>query len=190
MVSAQKISAEWIPLFDGKTTQGWKPLAQVEKFEAIDEELRLSSKVNVWVVSDLKMQDFEVECEVKIPLDYEKFNSGLGFRLTGDRGKPKGYQCEIDRERPAAIYGIGLGGWIYPKKETQIQVSQRIMGLFEVSSWNHFRVRAIGSNVTTFLNGKLVAETKDLIETQGRFGIQHHGKGGIVCFRKLQARSL
>ena len=190
MVSAQNNNTEWIPLFDGKTTQGWKPLAQVEKFEAIDEELRLSSKVNVWVVSDLKMQDFEVECEVKIPLDYEKFNSGLGFRLTGDRGKPKGYQCEIDRERPAAIYGIGLGGWIYPKKETQTQFSQRIMGLFEASSWNHFRVRAIGSKVTTFLNGKLVAETKDLIETQGRFGIQHHGKGGTVCFRKLRASSL
>ena len=190
LVSAQKNNAEWIPLFDGNTTQGWKPLAQVEKFEAIDEELRLSSKVNVWVVSDLEMQDFEVECEVKIPLDYEKFNSGLGFRLTGDRGKPKGYQCEIDRERPAAVYGIGLGGWIYPKKETQTQFSQRIMGLFETSSWNHFRVRAIGSKVTTFLNGKLVAETKDLIETQGRFGIQHHGKGGTVCFRKLRARSL
>ncbi len=190
MVGAQNNNTEWIPLFDGKTTQGWKPLAQVEKFEAIDEELRLSSKVNVWVVSDLKMQDFEVECEVKIPLDYEKFNSGLGFRLTGDRGKPKGYQCEIDRERPAAIYGIGLGGWIYPKKDTQTQFSQRIMGLFEAISWNHFRVRAICSKVTTFLNGKLVAETEGLIETQGRFGIQHHGKGGTVYFRKLRARSL
>ena len=151
MVSAQNNNAEWIPLFDGNTTQGWKPLAQVEKFEAIDEELRLSSKVNVWVVSDLEMQYFGVECEVKIPLDYKKFNSSLSFRLTGDQGKPKGYQCEIDRERPAAIYGIGLGGWIYPKKETQTQFSQRIMGLFEASSWNHFRVQAIVSMVTIFL---------------------------------------
>jgi hypothetical protein len=46
------------------------------------------------------MKDFEVECEVKIPLDYEKFNSGLGFRLTGKNGKPKGYQFEIDRYKP------------------------------------------------------------------------------------------
>ena len=50
------------------------------------------------VISDLQLADFEVEAEVKIPTDYKGFNSGLGFRLVGDKGKPKGYQFERPRQ--------------------------------------------------------------------------------------------
>ena len=84
---AENKDNKWVPLFDGKTTDGWTPRGNVQKFEAINGELHLLSKGNIWVLSDLEMKDFEVECEVKIPLDYEKFNSGLGFRLTGKKRK-------------------------------------------------------------------------------------------------------
>nr|MBC8350212.1 DUF1080 domain-containing protein [Verrucomicrobiota bacterium] len=111
-IHAETKDGDWIDLFDGKSTKGWTPRAKVESFEAKDGQLKLSSKVNVWVVSDLKMADFEVEAEVKIPTDYAGFNSGLGFRLVGEKGKPKGYQCEIDRGKPGGVYGIGMGGWL------------------------------------------------------------------------------
>ena len=94
------------------------PAGKVENFSAEDGELKLFSKVNVWVISDLQLADFEVEAEVKIPTDYKVFNSGLGFRLVGDKGKPKGYQFEIDRDKPGGVYGIGMGGWLYPNKST------------------------------------------------------------------------
>ena len=180
----------WINLCVGNSTQGWTPRAQVESFDCVNGELRLFSKVNVWVLSDLQMKDFMVEGEVKIPLDYEGFNSGLGFRLVGDQGKPKGYQCEIDQKKPAAIYGIGLGGWIYPRKGTEAEYSKRVQGLFDANSWNHFRISCVGPKAKTFLNGQLVAETDELVQAKGSFGIQHHGKGGSVRFRKLRARAL
>jgi len=66
---------KWIPLFDGKSTKGWEPRAQVESFKAVGDELHLVSKVNVWVVSDLQMSDFIVELEVKIPQE----NAGVQF---------------------------------------------------------------------------------------------------------------
>ena len=122
---------EWTPLFDGKSTKGWTPRAKVESFQAVDGELHLFSKVNVWVVSDIKMGDFVVETEVMIPQDYKGFNSGLGFRLIGEKGKPRGYQCEIDRGKPAGVYGIGMGGWLYPKGPTAAQYSERAKGLFK-----------------------------------------------------------
>jgi hypothetical protein len=53
------------PLFDEKTTDGWNPRSKVEKFEAINGELRLLSKVNVWVLSDLEMKDFEARMRSK-----------------------------------------------------------------------------------------------------------------------------
>ena len=74
-VYAETKDSEWTPLFDGKSTKGWTPRAKVESFQAKDGQLHLSSKGNVWVVSDLKMSDYEVEAEVKIPSDYAGFNS-------------------------------------------------------------------------------------------------------------------
>lgn len=188
--NAKTKNDNWIPLFDGKTTQGWTPRAKVEKFEAVNGELRLLSKVNVWVLSNVEMKDFEVECEVKIPLDYEKFNSGLGFRLTGKNGKPKGYQFEIDRYKPGAVYGIGLGGWLYPKKEQETEYKVRSKNLFQVAEWNPVRVLCEGSSIKTFLNQKLISEINDNQSMSGCFGIQHHGKGGVVAFRNIRARKV
>ncbi len=182
---------EWTPLFDGKSTKGWEPRAQVESFKAVGDELHLVSKVNVWVVSDLQMGDFIVELEVKIPQENAGFNSGLGFRLVGEKGKPKGYQCEIDRSKPGGVYGIGMGGWLYPKgKEQTDTYNKTIKGLFKPKEWNHFKVEAKGPHIRTWLNGKLIAELDAKQSLKGRFGIQHHGKGGTVKFRKLRVREL
>ena len=185
---AENKDNKWISLFDGKTTDGWTPRGKVEKFEAIDGELHLLSKGNVWVLSDLELKNFEVECEAKIPLDYEKFNSGLGFRLSNGSGKFSGYQCEIDRAKPCGIYGIGRGGWLYPSKATQEEYKSRVEGIFSVDEWNHFRVVCKGTEAKTFINGKLIAEVSILKSVSGHFGIQHHGKGGIVKFRNLRTR--
>ena len=185
-----KTETDWTSLFDGKSTKGWTPRAKVEFFKAENNELRLNSKVNVWVVSDLKMSDFEVEAEVKIPTDYVGFNSGLGFRLVGEKGKPKGYQCEINRGKPGGVYGIGMGGWLYPAKGKEAEYKERSKGLFKPEGWNKLRVVCKGPSIKTFVNGKLVAEVEHKQSLEGHFGIQHHGKGGTVAFRNLRARKL
>ena len=56
---------QWVQLFDGKSTKRMDPAGKVENFSAEDGELKLFSKVNVWVISDLQLADFEVEAEVK-----------------------------------------------------------------------------------------------------------------------------
>ena len=187
--AADKI--EWTPLFDGKSIKGWEPRAKVESFKAVNGELHLTSNVNVWVVSDLQLGDFVAELEVKIPLENTGFNSGLGFRLIGDKGKPKGYQCEIDRSKPGGVYGIGMGGWLYPKGKEQTEAyNKKTKNLFKPEEWNHFKVEAKGPHIRTWLNNKLIAEIEHKQSLKGRFGIQHHGKGGTVKFRNLRVREL
>lgn len=178
MAALPMVRAEWVMLFDGTSTEGWTPRAQVEKFEAVDGELHLLSKTNVWVVSKLELADFEVELEVFLP-EEPGFNSGLAFRCQGDKGKPKGYQVEIDRMLPGGIYGIGLGGWLSRNK-----------GELQEGRWNHFRVRAHGDLIQTWVNGKPVSEIREKRQLKGYFGIQHHGKGGVVKFRKIRVRDL
>ena len=182
-------SGEWIELFDGKSTKGWQPRSEVVSFEAKDGELYLLSKTNCWVTTDIQMSDFEAEIEVLMP-EYEGFNSGLAFRCVGKKGRPKGYQCEIDRKKPAGIYGIGNGGWLYPGKGEGKEFEDKIKGHFKKDDWNHFKVRAVGQRIQTWLNGHPVADIEHGKILKGYFGIQHHGKGGVVRFKNIRARQI
>lgn len=172
------LHGEWINLFDGKSTKGWTPRNKVIQFEAKNGELHLLSKTNVWVTTKIEMSDFEAELEVFLP-DEPGFNSGLAFRCQGAKGKPKGYQIEIDRKLPGGIYGIGLGGWLSKEK-----------GALKEGQWNHFRVMAQGDHLRTFVNGKAATDIREKKQLKGYFGIQHHGKGGVVKFRNIRARKL
>jgi hypothetical protein len=188
----------WVALFDGESANGWTPRGRADRLEAVNGELHLFSTANVWVVSDMQMADFEVEAEVKLPEQSaskdDHFNSGLGFRLFGETEKPKGYQCEIEREsagKNGGVYGIGLGGWLFPKGAKQTTaMREKNRGLFRDDKWNKFRVRAVGTRIQTWINGRLVSDLEDRQSLRGRFGIQHHGSGGVVRFRNLRARPL
>lgn len=177
-MSGVVMGGEWVELFDGKTTKGWEPREEVVRFEAKEGELYLLSKKNVWVTTEVEMGDFEAECEVLLPKE-AGFNSGLAFRCAGEKGKPKGYQVEIDRKIPGGVFGIGLGGWLSREK-----------GELKEGEWNHFRVKAEGDRIRTWVNGDLVADVKEGTQVKGYFAIQHHGKGGVVKFRKVRAREL
>ena len=188
----------WISLFNGKTTEGWVPRGEFEFFKALNGELHLLSNKNIWVVSKAQATNFEVELEVKLPAESkiksDHFNSGLGFRLIGETGKPKGYQCEIERNaegKNGGVYGIGFGGWLYPKGQQQnAQLKTNTKDLFNDTKWNKIHVRAIGNRVETWVNGQKVSDVKGIKKHHGRFGIQHHGSGGTVKFRSLRFRSL
>lgn len=188
-------AGEWVELFDGKSTKGWTPRAEVTEFSAKDGELHLLSTNNVWVTSDRKMSDFEAEVEVLLPEDAvsAKLNSGFAFRCVGEEGKPKGYQCEIEGVVPGetgGVFGIGLGGWLYPGKGQKDEFLSRIEGVVKEGDWNHYRVVCQGKKITTFVNGKKIAELEDEQSLAGYFGIQHHGKGGLIRFRNIRAREL
>ena len=184
--------AEWISLFDGKTTKGWTPRVEVTSFEAVDGELHLLSKKNVWVVSDLKLANFILEAEAKMP--DTPINSGIGFRLTGEKGKPKGYQCEIMDAIPGkngGMYGIGTGGWLYPGKSKQAEYEERIKGVMKRDDWNKYKIHCEGEHIRIYVNDKLITDTKHSANLSGYFGIQHHGgKAGTMKFRNLRVQKL
>jgi hypothetical protein len=187
--------ADWVKLFDGKTTAGWTPRGEVVRFEAVDGVLELISERNVWVTSDLELGDFIFEGEVLIPDDAAEtgFNSGLAFRCVGAEGKPKGYQIEIDGPHPGetgGVYAIGMGGWIYPTAETRGEYGERIKKALKKGEWNRYRVECEGARIRTYVNDVLIADVEDEQSLRGYFGIQHHGKGGVVRFRNLRVKEL
>ena len=195
---AQRSDRGWVSLFDGNTANGWTPRGEVEFLKAVNGELHLYSKKNVWVVSDAQATDFEAQLEVKLPAKSESkgdhFNSGLGFRLIGEKGKPKGYQCEIERAaagKNGGVYGIGFGGWLHPKgPEQTAKLKAATKGLFNDDNWNKVHVRVVGDRAQTWVNGQMVSDIRGIKAHRGRLGIQHHGSGGTVKFRSLRFRPI
>ncbi len=194
LATALPAEEQWHSLFDGKTTKGWTPRAKVVSFDAIEGELQLLSKTNVWVTTEFEAGDFVLEGEVRIPDDAAAgFNSGIAFRCTGKTGKPKGYQIEIDGGKPGktgGIYGIGLGGWLSPNKDNAGEVSKLIAEAKKTKDWNKLRVVCEGPRIRTYLNDTMISDIQHKGSLSGYFGIQHHGHGGIVRFRNLRVKKM
>ncbi|GIT05760.1 MAG: hypothetical protein CM1200mP29_11710 [Verrucomicrobiota bacterium] len=145
------------------------------------------------MVSDVQMADFEVEVEVKLPEQSaakdDHFNSGLGFRLFGETKKPKGYQCEFERESPGkngGVYGIGWGGGFSERRKQTTAMREKNKGLFRDDKWKNAACELSGrdSNLDQRPVGFRPRRCKSL---RGRFGIQHQAPAGW-CDSAISAR--
>lgn len=208
---------EWIPLFDGKTLNGWKPsTVGTAKYTVADGSIRgetVEGSPNTFLLSEAQYGDFELEFEVKV---HDSLNSGVQIRSrekteadlskSGKDGKPAkdlarffGPQCEIEASPGQAgyIYGEATGlGWLSPEPQQKPEASHSHM---KNGEWNSFRIVAKGPRIQTFINGQAVADLKHegIYQThpKGHIGLQVHGiKKGTgpyeVAWRNLRIREL
>ena len=184
---AETEDSQWTNLFDGETLNGWSARAKGD-VQAKDGEIQiLSEGANLWLVHEAEYADFELTVEAKMPED--AYNSGIGFRCAGE-GKPKGYQCEVDRGKSGMIYAIG-SGWVWPKGEAETKrFKEMSAGAFDNAKWNSFRIRCEGDSIKIWVNDKLTADVTDDRFTKGNIALQHHGKGGLHRFRNVKIRPL
>ena len=79
-----------------------------------------------------------------------------------------------DKNYSGNIYGQGWGGWITPKD------GRKQHSFLKAGDWNHFRVLAVGNQITTWINGdKVIATTvpaeRHATNARGFIGLQLHG---------------
>lgn len=157
----EKSQSTWIPLFDGKTTNGWRDFhgkSVSEKSWGVEEECLVSRGEPGDIITNKKFENFELEFQWKVS---DKANSGVFFRVSedqkqihhsgleyqvldnvGQKGRPR-------NEQAAAAYGI-LG---YAKDFTK-----------PVGQWNLGKIKVSNGLVEYFLNGK--STVKYRIESQ------------------------
>lgn len=175
-------------LFDGKTLNGWTALAEGD-VNVTDGEIQILAKgKNLWLLHEKEFENFELTAEVKMPDD--SYNSGIGFRCTPAKGKPKGYQCEVAGNITGKIYGIGAG-WIWPKgKEEEKRFREMAGESFDPDDWNAIRIRCEGDHIQIWVNDTLTADVRDSTFVKGVVALQHHGKGGVHRFRSIRIQEL
>lgn len=177
---AQKETIPWVPLFDGKTFNGWiqKGGEAIYKIEnGIMVGITVEDTPNSFMTSEKMYSDFILELEYKVD---STMNSGIQIRSNSfphyQDGRVHGYQIEIDpsdRAWSAGIYDEARRGWLYP-----LTGNPEAQKAFKQNDWNHYRIEAIGDTLRTWINGVPAAHLIDEQTSSGFIGLQVHGLYG------------
>lgn len=190
-------NADFVPLFDGKTTTGWTNPYSWGNVAVVDGEIHLTGERKFFLVTEKKYANFVFEGDVHLPKG--PANSGFMFRAHGEPDHVFGYQAEVDgdedRKWAGGLYDEGRRQWfISPKrgdKQSEAAFRKRAGDAFKRNGWNTYRITCEGDHLKIEVNGVVTTDVVDATDATGVLGIQHHGeKGAIYKFRNLRIKEL
>ena len=177
----------YISLFNHKDLSGWS-VAGREKWYVEDGDLICESgpyKEYSYLMSDSSFRDFDLQLEFK---QESTGNSCVFIRSSIDGVKISGWQAEVapPGNHTGGIYESYGRGWL-------IKPTAALDHVLKEGEWNHYRIQAIGDEVTTWLNGIRMVTLKDekIGAATGQIGLQIHDGGGIkVRWRNIRIKVL
>ena len=168
-------------LFNGKDLEGWT--IHGTELWYIQEGLLICEsgpdEAYGYLSTKQYYDDFELTLEFK---QEANGNSGVFIRSTVEGTKVSGWQVEVapPGSDTGGIYeSYGRGWLIKPSKEKDKAL--------KMGEWNQMKIRVVGDQIDTWLNGTSMVSLKDekIGEGKGSIALQIHDGGGIkVCWRK------
>jgi Domain of Unknown Function (DUF1080) len=174
-------------LFNGKNLDGWT-INGTEKWYVEKGELVCESgpdKQYGYLSTNKKYKNFEFSLQFK---QEANGNSGVFFRSGIEGVKISGWQVEVappDHHTGGIYESYGRGWLIQPKAEDEKQLKE--------GQWNTLKIKVLGDEVTTWLNGHQMVYFKDSTIGQGEgfIALQIHDGGGIkVRWKNFSLREL
>ena len=163
---------EPVPLFDGKTLDGWKIITC--EAEVKDGCIFLKAGNGV-VRPERKFKDYILELDYKM-LKEGKYDSGIYLRCKDPDPAtkfpwPKVWQVNLRFDDEGNIAEF---------KEA------RSKGLTKPNDWNHFKITVVGTKVELEINGKPAWKADGLTEPEGYISLQAEiPGGGQVLFKNI-----
>ncbi len=184
---AKKSSADGVSLFNGKDLSGWQVYG-TEKWFVDKGELVCESgpdKGYGYLGTKSSYKDFDLTLEFK---QEANGNSGVFFRSSIEGTKITGWQAEVapPGKFTGGIYESYGRGWLIQPKDGLDQS-------LKMGDWNTLRLRVVGDEVTTWLNGTQMITLKDekIGKATGQIALQIHDGGGIkVRWRNIRVKEL
>ena len=168
--TAQKMS-----LFNGENLDGWI-IYGTEKWYVEDGELICESgpdKQYGYLGTTQRFKDFELSVDF---LQEAEGNSGIFIRSSIDGTKITGWQAEVapPGSNSGGIYESYGRGWL-------IKPDPSLDSVLKMGEWNTMKIRAMGDEVVTWLNGQEMVRISDekIGAAEGQIALQIHDGGGI-----------
>ena len=176
-------------LFNGKNLNGWV-IHGTEKWYA-DEDGTLVCESGPdaqygYLATEKVFKDMDLTVEFK---QESNGNSGVFFRSSLEGTKITGWQAEVApiEGNTAGVYESYGRGWLI-KPERDLLESH-----FKPGDWNTLRVRVVGDQVITWLNGQQMIQLRDekIGQASGQIALQIHDGGGVkVRWRNIKVIEL
>jgi hypothetical protein len=174
-------------IFNGKDLTGWK-VHGTEKWYVENGELICESgpdKGYGYLSTEKSYDDFILETEFKLEANG---NSGIFIRSDIDGTKISGWQVEVapPGNSTGGIYESYGRGWL-------IKPSAEDEKALKATDWNKMRIRVVGDEVTSWLNGKQMVHLKDdkIGQGKGFIALQIHDGGGIkVRWKNIRVKEV
>lgn len=176
-----------VSIFNGKDLSGWT-INGTEKWYVEKGELICESgpdKAYGYLSTDKKYKNFDLTLQFK---QEAEGNSGIFFRSSIDGVKISGWQAEVapPNHSTGGIYeSYGRGWLIKPEAEKD--------KFLKYGQWNTYRLKVVGDEVTTWVNGHEMIHLKDekIGAGEGFIALQIHDGGGIkVRWRNIKIKEL
>jgi putative membrane-bound dehydrogenase-like protein len=180
LMTASVVAAP-LPLFDGKTLDGWEGDAKLWRVEdGMITGGSLTEKVphNDFLATVKSYSNFDLRVMVKLSGTEGFINSGVQIRSLRMPGSPEmsGYQVD---------YGKGWYGKLYDESRRNKVVGESkdvaaVTAAIKEGDWNEYRIRADGARIQSWINGVPAldyTEADPNIAQDGHIGIQVHGGG-------------
>ena len=165
-----------VSLFNGKDLTGWDIHGTEKWYVDNNGEMVCESgpdKQYGYLSTEKNYKNFELTLEFK---QEANGNSGVFYRSGIDGVKISGWQVEVAplNSHTGGIYeSYGRGWLIQPKAEDEQWL--------KVGEWNTLKIKVIGDETTTWLNGHQMVYIKDekIGKGEGFIALQIHDGGGI-----------
>ena len=174
-------------LFNGENLEGWN--IHGTELWYVDHGLLVCEsgpdKAYGYLSTTKYYDDFELTLEFK---QEANGNSGVFIRSTVEGTKVSGWQVEVapPGSNSGGVYeSYGRGWLIKPTKEKDKAL--------KMGDWNQMRIRVVGNQIDTWLNGTEMISLNDekIGQGKGSIALQIHDGGGIkVRWKNLQVISL
>ena len=182
-----RAGAQTNDLFNGKDLTGWE-IYGTEKWYVEDGLLVSESGPDAgygYLGTNETFKDFELTVEFRQEADG---NSGVFIRSSIEGTKITGWQAEVapPGKNTGGIYESYGRGWLIkpdPEKDKALKYGK----------WNKMKIRAVGGNITTWLNGTEMISLSDekIGAAEGSIALQIHDGGGIKVFwRNIKVKRL
>ncbi|WP_268125638.1 3-keto-disaccharide hydrolase [Roseivirga pacifica] len=187
MLNACSATSDTTSLFNGKNLDGWVNHG-TELWYVEDGELICESGPDAqygYLSTEKYYDDFELTLDFK---QEANGNSGVFIRSTVDGTKVSGWQVEVapPGSNTGGIYESYGRGWLIqpdPEKDKALKMGE----------WNTMKIRVVGDEVTSWLNGTEMVHLKDekISQGKGAVALQIHDGGGIkVRWKNIEIKEL
>ena len=185
-----------VPLFDGKTFDGWEgntaTVWRIEDGALTAGSLSSKQEKNDFLATKKEYRDFELTLKWRLEGTEGFVNGGVQIRSKRipDHHEVIGYQADL---------GAGYDGALYDesrRKKMLAQPSKEVLAQAQkpLGEWNDYRIRCEGPRIRLWLNGVLTVdytENDSGIDQKGMIAVQIHGNAtSIVQYKDLMIEEL